>query len=255
MRAAFPGVSDTETVPTLCRMTTAHCVVRLQGVRRDYCKPDGSILVEALRGVDLEAMGGEYIAVMGPSGSGKSTLMNILGCLDRPSAGSYQLDGINVSHLDDTALSDIRGRRIGFVFQSFNLISELTIEENVEVPLFYQGVGPAQRRERAIKMLQRVGLGDRLSHRPTELSGGQQQRAAIARSLVVKPAMLLADEPTGNLDSATGSSILALLDELHQEGLTMFVVTHDSRIAERCQRVIHLEDGAIDCDTSHGMAQ
>lgn len=191
---------------------------------------------------------------MGASGSGKSTLMNLLGCLDRPTAGQYLLDGIDVSSLDDTALSRARGSRIGFVFQAFNLISELTIVENVEVPLFYQGLPRAERHTRAVARLEMVGLADRLSHRPNELSGGQQQRVAIARSLVTNPAILMADEPTGNLDTATGDAILDIFDQLHAEGLTIIMVTHDHKVADRCQRIVVLEDGNLASDETVGDA-
>jgi putative ABC transport system ATP-binding protein len=226
----------------------------LRRIRKVYYKPDGSVLVEALRGLDLEVPHGQYLAIMGASGSGKSTLMNVLGCLDRPTSGEYFLDGINVASMPDDELSRVRGRRIGFVFQAFNLINELTIVENVEVPLFYQGMHRAERRERAEQQLRRVGLGDRLGHRPIELSGGQQQRVAIARALVTQPAVLMADEPTGNLDSKTGESILGLFEELHLGGLTLIMVTHDDRIADRCERVVRLKDGLVEVDRPGGGA-
>ena len=230
----------------------APLAAELRGIKKIYYKPDGSILVEALKGVDLDVPHGQYLAIMGASGSGKSTLMNLLGCLDRPTEGSYLLDGINVATMPDDELSRVRGRRIGFVFQAFNLITELTIVENVEVPLFYQGLGRVERRERAVAQLGRVGLGDRLGHRPIELSGGQQQRVAIARALVTHPAVLMADEPTGNLDSTTGASILQLFEELHAEGLTLIMVTHDDRIADRCERIIRLKDGLLEVDRLGG---
>jgi putative ABC transport system ATP-binding protein len=223
-------------------------VCQLEAIRKIYYKPDGSVLVEALRGVDLTVPHGQYVAIMGPSGSGKSTLMNILGCLDQPSEGRYYLDGHDVARLDDESLSRYRGRKIGFVFQAFNLIPALTIEENVAVPLFYQQVNKKERMERACDMLDRVGLGNRIGHRPSELSGGQQQRTAIARALVTNPVVLMADEPTGNLDSATGQAILALFDELHSSGMTITMVTHDDSIAHRCQRVVRLRDGLIESD-------
>ena len=226
----------------------------LRGVTKKYFKPDGSILVEALRGVDLEIPSGQYCAVMGSSGSGKSTLMNILGCLDRPTDGVYELEGLDVATLDDTSLSRQRGRRIGFVFQAFNLISELTIVENVEVPLFYQGLPRADRQRQAIERLAMVGLEDRLQHRPAELSGGQQQRVAIARALVTGPAIVMADEPTGNLDSRTGASILDLFDDLHAKGLTIIMVTHDDSVAKRCQRIVRLRDGLVETDERGGRA-
>jgi putative ABC transport system ATP-binding protein len=223
----------------------------MQGIERVYYKPNGSVLVEALRGVDLNVPSGQSLAIMGPSGSGKSTLMNILGCLDQPTSGSFAIAGTDVSTLDDSALSLVRGDKIGFVFQSFNLIPQLTIEENVEVPLFYRRVKASERKAKASSMLERVGLGDRMSHKPSELSGGQQQRAAIARALVTNPSILLADEPTGNLDTKTGEDILRLFDEMHAEGLTIMVVTHDEEVGKRCDRTIHLLDGVIDRDTMH----
>ncbi len=226
-------------------------VAGLRGIRKTYFKPDGTVLVDALDGVNLQIHAGEYIAVMGASGSGKSTLMNILGCLDRATAGSYMLDGRDVSTMDDDELSQIRGEKIGFVFQAFNLISELTAIENVEVPLFYRGVPRPERYRRAMRCVEQVGLADRASHRPSELSGGQQQRVAIARALVNDPAVIMADEPTGNLDSKTGAAILGLLSDLHDQGMTIIVVTHDDRIADRCQRIVRLADGLIDSDIAH----
>jgi putative ABC transport system ATP-binding protein len=224
----------------------------LREIRKIYYKPDGSVLVEALRGVDLVVPRGEYLSIMGASGSGKSTLMNLLGCLDRPTSGAYLLEGEDVARMSDDQLSRVRGRRIGFVFQAFNLISELTVVENVEVPLFYQGISRATRRARAVAQLERVGLGNRLGHRPSELSGGQQQRVAIARALVTSPSILMADEPTGNLDSSTGESILRLFEELHAEGMTLIMVTHDDRIADRCERVVRLRDGLVEIDRPGG---
>ena len=223
-------------------------IAELRGVTKTYFKPDGSVLVEALRPMDLRLERGQYVAIMGASGSGKSTLMNILGCLDRPTTGAYLLDGADVATLDDDELSRVRGRKIGFVFQAFNLISELTTVENVEVPLFYQGMNRHERRERAIRKLASVGLGERLTHRPSELSGGEQQRVAVARALVTDPSIIMADEPTGNLDSQTGAAILDLLSELHDEGMTILVITHDQHIRERAQRVVHLRDGMVESD-------
>ena len=222
--------------------------VDIRGVRKAYYKPDGSLMVEALRGVDFAVEAGEYVAIMGSSGSGKSTMLNILGCLDRPTKGEYLLDGKDVATMPDDELSRYRGRKIGFIFQAFNLIPQLKIEDNVAVPLFYQGITPKERRERAIESLGLVGLGDRIGHRPGELSGGQQQRVAIARALVTKPVVLMADEPTGNLDSTTGESILQLFERLHGEGLTILMVTHDDSIADRCQRVLRLKDGEVEFD-------
>lgn len=227
----------------------------MRGLTKTYFRPDGSVLVEALKGVDLDIPHGQYLAIMGSSGSGKSTLMNLLGCLDRPTSGAYVLDGVDVATLPDDELSAVRGRQIGFVFQAFNLISELTVVENVEVPLFYQRLPAPERRARAVESLQRVGLGERLGHRPSQLSGGQQQRVAIARALVTNPAILMADEPTGNLDTATGESILALFEALHQQGLTLIMVTHDDRIAGRCERVVRLRDGSVESDRAGGRMQ
>jgi len=229
-----------------------HAVVAgLSGIRKTYFKPDGSVLVNALDGVDMRISAGEYVAIMGASGSGKSTMMNILGCLDRPTAGSYLLDGRDVATMDDDELSRVRREKIGFVFQAFNLISELNSIENVEVPLFYQGVPRAERQERALRRVAQVGLADRATHRPPELSGGQQQRVAIARALVNDPAVIMADEPTGNLDSKTGAAILDLLSQLHDQGMTVLVVTHDDRIADRCQRIVRLADGLVESDVVH----
>ncbi len=232
--------------------TNGHPLVAdLTGIRRTYYKADGTVLVDALAGIDLQIKSGEFLAVMGASGSGKSTLMNILGCLDRATAGSYRLDGRDVSTMDDDDLSRVRREKIGFVFQAFNLISELNMIENVEVPLFYQGVPRAERHARAMRRVEQVGLADRATHRPSEMSGGEQQRVAIARALVNDPAVIMADEPTGNLDSKTGTSILNLLSGLHEEGMTIIVVTHDDRIADRCERIVRLSDGLIESDVVH----
>jgi putative ABC transport system ATP-binding protein len=226
----------------------AEPVVELRAVSKTYYKPDGSVMVEALRGVDLTIGRGEYVAIMGASGSGKSTLMNIIGCLDRPTGGQYLLAGQDVDTMSDEELSEFRGRTIGFIFQAFNLIPQLTVEENVEVPLFYQNVHKHQRRERAVESLTMVGLADRMGHRPRELSGGQQQRTAIARALVTRPVVLLADEPTGNLDSATGTAILDTFDGLHARGMTIIMVTHDNAVAARCHRIVRLKDGLVEFD-------
>ena len=225
-----------------------HPVAELRNVRKTYYKPDGSIMVEALRGLDIVIGSGEYVAIMGSSGSGKSTLMNILGCLDRPSEGTYLLDGVPAAQLSDEDLSRFRGEKIGFVFQAFNLIPQLTVEENVAVPLFYQDVPKRERLARAIESLDAVGLVDRLGHKPRELSGGQQQRVAIARALVTRPVVLMADEPTGNLDSKTGEAILQLFERLHGEGMTILMVTHDDDVADRCKRVMRLRDGLVEYD-------
>lgn len=205
----------------------------------------GKVELRVLRDIDLTIASGEYVAIMGPSGSGKSTLLNLIGCLDRPTSGDYLLGGQNVSELDDDQLSLIRGARIGFVFQSFNLINQLNVIENIEVPMYYQGFSEEESAERAKELATMVGLGDRFEHRPSELSGGQQQRVAIARSLANDPLIILADEPTGNLDSESGAEILGILNRLHEEGKTLIAVTHDEGIASGAERVIHLLDGRI----------
>ncbi len=224
-------------------------VAELKGVTKVYYKPDGSIMVEALRGVDLGIRHINKKKLMGASGSGKSTLMNILGCLDQPTAGEFHLADRPVGSMTDDELSRFRGRTVGFIFQAFNLISQLTIAENTEVPLFYQGIAAAERRARSLHALELVGLADRSTHRPHELSGGQQQRAAIARALVTKPVILMADEPTGNLDSKTGEAILQLFERLHDDGLTILMVTHDDAISSRCERIVRLRDGLVESDT------
>jgi len=206
----------------------------------------GDVEVHALRGLDLDVQHGEYAAIMGPSGSGKSTLLQILGCLDNPTSGSYRLAGEEVAALDEDALSVIRNRRIGFVFQAYNLLGRATALDNVALPLLYRGLPLRERRERALRALERVGLEDRVHHRPNELSGGQKQRVAIARALSTEPDILLADEPTGNLDSATGQEILALFDALHGEGRTILMVTHENEVAEHCERIIRIRDGLVE---------
>lgn len=208
----------------------------------------GEIEVHALRGVDLAIEEASFLAIMGPSGSGKSTLLNILGCLDRPTSGYYYLGGQNVAQMDDDTLSSIRGKRLGFIFQSYNLIAQLTVIENIKVPLIYQGVNLQDYEQKCIELAALVGLEDRLEHRPSQLSGGQQQRVAIARSLINDPLMILADEPTGNLDSKTGKEVLELIEKLHRQGKTIVMVTHDYEIAYRADRVIHMMDGRIDSD-------
>ncbi|MBU0519955.1 ABC transporter ATP-binding protein [bacterium] len=212
----------------------------------------GKIEVPALKGISLTIRHGEYVAIMGPSGSGKSTIMNLIGCLDTPSSGDYFLNGDNVSEMTDDELAHIRNKQIGFVFQTFNLLPRANAFRNVELPLIYAGLGPGKRRERALETLTAVGLGDRVNHKPSELSGGQRQRVAIARALVNKPSLLLADEPTGNLDSTTGDEILQLFDDLHQQGNTMIVVTHEESIAARAARVVRLLDGEVLSDTMNG---
>jgi putative ABC transport system ATP-binding protein len=218
-------------------------VIQLDDVRKVY--QTGEIAVEALRGVSLTIDEGEYVAIMGPSGSGKSTLMHILGCLDVPTSGEYQLAGEDVSAMDEIELAEVRNRRIGFVFQQFNLLPSLSAQRNVEVPLSYGGVPRELRRQRARAALDRVGLGDRVQHRPGELSGGQQQRVAVARALVTDPALVLADEPTGNLDSVATEDVLRLFAELHDQGRTVVLITHEMEVAERAARVILIRDGAV----------
>ena len=219
-------------------------IIRIEGLQKTYQL--GEVEVRALRGVDLRIQPGEYVAIMGPSGSGKSTMLNLLGCLDRPTGGRYFLGGEDVSQMTDDQLSAVRGRHLGFVFQSYNLIAQLTVVENIHVPLFYQGRDLRDCFDHCAGLAKIVGLDERLDHTPQQLSGGQQQRVAIARSLVNDPLMILADEPTGNLDSKTGVEILDLFGELNANGKTILLVTHDDEVAERAHRVIHMKDGVID---------
>jgi len=219
-------------------------LIEARGLAKTYRL--GQVDVQALRGVDADVAAGEFIAITGPSGSGKSTLMHILGCLDSPTAGSYRLDGEDVGTLSGKRLAHVRNRKVGFVFQTFNLMPRLTVEENVALPLKYRGGVPrAERRARALALLERLGLSDRIGHRPDELSGGERQRVAIARALVGEPAILMADEPTGNLDSQAGSEVLATFAELHAASHTIVLVTHDPGVAARAQRVIHMSDGRV----------
>jgi len=223
-------------------------IIHLEGLQRRYVM--GGEHIDALRKVDLDVNTNEYLAIMGQSGSGKSTLMNILGCLDRPTAGEYWLNSERVSRMNDRQLASIRNREIGFVFQTFNLLPRMSALSNVEVPLIYSGRSKRERIELATTALETVGLADRMSHRPSELSGGQRQRVAIARALVTRPSIMLADEPTGNLDSTTGEEIMSLFDRLHGDGNTLIVVTHEQHIADRASRVVRLSDGDVISDTN-----
>lgn len=221
-------------------------VIKTDGIKRHYHL--GSTLVRALDGISFEVKRNEYLAIMGPSGSGKSTLMNIIGCLDTPTDGQYILNSRDVSELDDQELAGVRNEEIGFVFQTFNLLARTDCLSNVELPLIYAGIRTGERKERAIATLEKVGLGDRIYHKPNELSGGQRQRVAIARALVNNPSILLADEPTGNLDTKTGEEIMHLFEELYRAGNTIILVTHEKEIAEHARRIIHLRDGLIESD-------
>jgi putative ABC transport system ATP-binding protein len=223
-------------------------IIQMEGIRKIY--DTGKVKVEALKGIDLAVRPGEFVAIVGPSGSGKSTLMNLLGCLDTPSDGSYRLAGESVSGLTRDQLADVRNRRVGFVFQNFNLLAQISSAENVEMPLLFGGVAPARRRARAAELLERVGLGDRMDHKPTELSGGQMQRVAIARALAMEPDIVLADEPTGNLDSASGGDIMTLFEDLWKQGRTVVVITHDLSLARRASRIVEVHDGRIVRDSA-----
>jgi len=221
-------------------------IIRMRGIRKVY--ETGRVKVEALRGIDLEIGRGEFAAIVGPSGSGKSTLMNLLGCLDTPSGGDYFLGGEPVAGLSRDALADVRNRRVGFVFQSFNLLPQISAVENVELPMLFGGISPKERRRRADELLARVGLSDRAEHRPTELSGGQMQRVAIARALAMEPDILLADEPTGNLDTSSGTDIMSLFSDLWKQGRTLVVITHDMSLARRTGRIVEMRDGRVVAD-------
>ncbi len=222
-------------------------LLEIKDIRRDFKL--GNEVLHVLKGIYLSIEKGEYVALMGPSGSGKSTLMNILGCLDTPTSGEYILNGRDVSKLSDGELADIRNKEIGFVFQTFNLMPRTTALDNVALPMVYAGIGKEKRRERAREVLELVGLGDRMAHKPNELSGGQRQRVAVARALVNHPSIILADEPTGNLDSKTSYEIMGLFNEIHQKGNTVILVTHEEDIAQHAHRIIRLRDGLIDSDT------
>ena len=221
-------------------------VIDIKAIRRDF--PLGQEIVKVLKGIDLQIEKGEYVALMGPSGSGKSTLMNLLGCLDTPTAGSYLLSGHDVSNMSDDELAEIRNKEIGFVFQTFNLLPRTTALDNVALPMVYAGASKTQRTKRAQEVLTEVGLADRMDHRPNQLSGGQRQRVAVGRALVNKPSIILADEPTGNLDSKTSLEIMALFDAIHAQGNTVILVTHEEEVAQHAHRVIRLRDGLVESD-------
>ena len=221
-------------------------IIEIKGLKREFAV--GSEIVKALKGVDVSVMKNEYLAMMGPSGSGKSTLMNLLGCLDTPTAGAYNLNGTNVSSLKDNDLAEIRNKEIGFIFQTFNLLPRLTALENVSLPLVYAGYNSEDRKIKAQDVLEKVGLGDRMDHRPNQLSGGQRQRVAVARALVNDPSIILADEPTGNLDSKTSLDIMRLFEEIHEMGNTLIVVTHEEEVASHAHRILRLRDGMVDSD-------
>ena len=221
-------------------------IIEIKGLKREFAV--GSEIVKALKGVDVSVMKNEYLAMMGPSGSGKSTLMNLLGCLDTPTAGAYNLNGTNVSSLKDNDLAEIRNKEIGFIFQTFNLLPRLTALENVSLPLVYAGYNSEDRKIKAQVVLEKVGLGDRMDHRPNQLSGGQRQRVAVARALVNDPSIILADEPTGNLDSKTSLDIMRLFEEIHEMGNTLIVVTHEEEVASHAHRILRLKDGLVASD-------
>jgi putative ABC transport system ATP-binding protein len=246
--AAYAPAAASRALPVSA--TAVLPLIRMEGVTKTY--DAGELAVQALRGIDLDIERGQMVAIIGPSGSGKSTLMHILGCLDAPTDGSYRLDGKDVAQMSGFQLAAVRNQKIGFVFQTFNLLPKASLLRNVELPLLYAGVSGSERKEQALEALRKVGLAERAKHRPSELSGGQRQRAAIARAIVNGPSLILADEPTGNLDTKTGLEILQIFDEMHAKGETIVIVTHDPRIAERCERVVRIVDGEIEQDSVNG---
>jgi putative ABC transport system ATP-binding protein len=227
-------------------------IIAMASIRKVY--DTGKVKVEALKGVDLDIFPGEFVAIVGPSGSGKSTLMNLLGCLDTPTDGTYSIGGDNVAGVTRDTLAEIRNRRVGFVFQNFNLLPHITAQENVELPMLFGGISPKERRTRAVELLAKVGLADRVDHKPTELSGGQMQRVAIARALAMNPDIILADEPTGNLDTSSGTDVMSLFNELWKSGRTLVIITHDPALAKRASRIVEIRDGRITSDTRNEQA-
>ena len=233
-------------------MNQTKSIIRMSGIRKVY--DTGKVKVEALKSIDLDIFAGEFVAIVGPSGSGKSTLMNLLGCLDTPTDGEYVIGGDNVAGVTRDELAEIRNRRVGFVFQNFNLLPHISAQENVELPMLFGGLKPGERKKRATELLTRVGLGDRIDHKPTELSGGQMQRVAIARALAMDPDIVLADEPTGNLDTSSGTDVMGLFQELWKSGRTLVIITHDPALAKRASRIVEIRDGRITSDTRNEVA-
>ena len=233
-------------------MKNTEPIIAMSGIRKVY--DTGKVKVEALKGIDLDIFPGEFVAIVGPSGSGKSTLMNLVGCLDTPTDGTYSIGGDNVAGVTRDQLAEIRNRRVGFVFQNFNLLPHISAQENVELPMLFGGVNVKERHTRAAELLGRVGLGDRLDHKPTELSGGQMQRVAVARALAMNPDIILADEPTGNLDTSSGTDVMGLFQELWKSGRTLVIITHDPALAKRASRIVEIRDGKITSDTRNEVA-